>query len=258
MKEKKICKAPKVKVSAARVKPKSRHEQKISKSLIVQTHQRKHLKQFDFFFYRSCFRIMNEFYKEQFKAFYNNQMKKSGTPSAQTTKEEIDNILRKFIVQKFGPVIFQLCPSFGEAEQMDIVNSMLMIVFSHRYCKDDVFIKDSIRSDGEYMDFSIIRDVMYKYSKKAQDRFFSYPIEAFFFSAFALSEDGIKYLESKPSIFGDEHKLERLMTDLLDLKNQAVESLRTISKSTVAKQRSNANLASLLLGLLSKLTNGKL
>ena len=193
---------------------------------------------------------MNEFYKEQFKAFYNIQLRKSGTPSAQTSKDEIDSVLRKFILQKFGPAIFQLSPTFGEAEQMDLINSMLMIVFSHRYCKDDVFIKEAIQSDGSYMDFSIVRDVMYKYSKKAQDRFFSYPIEAFFFSAFALSEDGIKYLESKPSIFGDEHKLQRLMTDLVDLKNQAVESLRAISKSTVTKQKKDANMASLLLGLL--------
>ena len=40
------------------------------------------------------------------------------------------------------------------------------------------------------MDFSIVRDVMYMYSKKAQARFFSYPIETYFFIKFATSEDG--------------------------------------------------------------------
>lgn len=50
---------------------------------------------------------------------------------------------------------------------MNLINSMLMIVFSHRYCKGDVFIKEAINFDEGYMDFSIMRDVMYKYSKKA-------------------------------------------------------------------------------------------
>lgn len=110
---------------------------------------------------------MNEFFKEKFKHFYNNQMKKQGTPSANTSKAEIDGLLEKFIVQTFSQSIFQLGPNFGEDEKMQIINSMLMIVFSHRYCKDDVFIKEAISSTNTYMDFSIIRDVMYKYSKKA-------------------------------------------------------------------------------------------
>ena len=39
---------------------------------------------------------------------------------------------------------------------------------------------------------------MYKYSKKAQDRYFSYPIEAFLFAAFSLSDEGINFLQNKP------------------------------------------------------------
>ena len=67
---------------------------------------------------------------------------------------------------------------------------------------------------------------MYKYSKKAQDRYFSYPIEAFWFAAFSLSDEGNTFLRSKPDNQGDEVKLLRLKNDLTDLKNQAVESLR--------------------------------
>ena len=111
-----------------------------------------------------------------------------------------------------------------------LINSMLMIVFSHRYCKGDVFIKEAINSDEEYMDFSIMRDVMYKYSKKAQDRFFSHPIEAFFFIAFSLSDDGLKFLESKPNIAEDPLKMQRLKHDLDELKKQAIASLQDHSK----------------------------
>ena len=69
-----------------------------------------------------------------------------------------------------------------------------MIVFSHRYSKGDKFILESEACANSQMmspiDFTIIRDTMYKYSKKAQDRYFSFPIESFLFAAFSLSDEG--------------------------------------------------------------------
>jgi len=73
--------------------------------------------------------------------------------------------------------------------------------------------------DETLVDFTIVRDVMYKYSKKAQDRFFSYPIEAFLFSVFSLSDEGIQFLLNKPDNFNDNSKTMRLKSDLIDLKN---------------------------------------
>lgn len=88
---------------------------------------------------------------------------------------------------------------------------MMMIVFSHRYCKGDLFINEATQDiSNNSIDFSIVRDVMYKYSKKAQDRFFAHPIEAFLFSAFSLSDEGIQFLKSKPDNMGDAQKLLRL------------------------------------------------
>ena len=60
----------------------------------------------------------------------------------------------------------------------------IMILFSHRYTKNDLFLLE------EPIEFDIIRDVMYKYSKKAQDKYFAYPVESFMFAAFALSNEG--------------------------------------------------------------------
>ena len=87
---------------------------------------------------------------------------------------------------------------------------MMMIVFSHRYSKGDVFIQEAEAEPDSLVDFTIIRDVMYKYSKKAQDRFFSLPIESFFFAAFSLSDEGLQFLQSKPDNVNDPSKQQRL------------------------------------------------
>jgi hypothetical protein len=130
-----------------------------------------------------------------------------------TSKVEMDELIEKFIINTFGTDIMKV---HNETDAKLMINSMIMIVFSHRYNKGDRFIKES---EENCIDFSKVRDVMYKYSKKAQDRYFSYPIEAFFFAAFSLSDEGINFLKSKPDNQGDEIKLLRLKADLSDLKN---------------------------------------
>ena len=84
-----------------------------------------------------------------------------------------------------------------------------MILFSHRYTKNDLFLLE------EPIEFDIIRDVMYKYSKKAQDKYFAYPVECFMFAAFALSEEGQMYLRNKPDNVKDGEKLAKMLKDLV-------------------------------------------
>jgi len=74
---------------------------------------------------------------------------------------------------------------------------------------------------------------MYKYSKKAQDRFLSFPVQAFLLAAYALSDEGLDFLKGKAVIKGtgqsnqiDEEKLKRLQNDLITLKVNAVECLQ--------------------------------
>jgi hypothetical protein len=64
---------------------------------------------------------------------------------------------------------------------------LMVVVHSHRHNKDDDFISDTP------IDFSLVRDTMYKYSKRAQERFFSYPIFAFLFAWFAHSQEGLDF-----------------------------------------------------------------
>ena len=75
----------------------------------------KYYKQFDFFFNRSCFRIMTEFYKEKFNQFYlidQAQLKKRDFAKWQSnqkrggltthSKAEMDEIVLRFVNYVFG------------------------------------------------------------------------------------------------------------------------------------------------------------
>ena len=46
-----------------------------------------------------------------------------------------------------------------------MIHAMMAFCFSHRYEKDDLYITET-KQDG-IIDFSIVRNVMYKYSKKS-------------------------------------------------------------------------------------------
>lgn len=67
-----------------------------------------------------------------------------------------------------------------------MIHSMMAFCFCHRYEKDDLYIIET-KKDGK-IDFSIVRDVMYKYSKNSQEKFFKNLFETFFFLKFATSD----------------------------------------------------------------------
>jgi hypothetical protein len=67
---------------------------------------------------------------------------------------------------------------------------MMIFVFAHRHSKGDKFIEETRESMNHkknsslHFDFSIVRNVMYLYSKKAQEHYMTYPVECFFLSTF--------------------------------------------------------------------------
>jgi hypothetical protein len=83
----------------------------------------------------------------------------------------------------------------SKAQKSKIIQSMITFVYAHRHNKEDLFLVE-IKKE-KYMDFSILRDCMYHYSRKAQDRFFGHPIEAYFFARFATSPTGLTFIRSK-------------------------------------------------------------
>jgi hypothetical protein len=77
---------------------------------------------------------------------------------------------------------------------------MTAFVYAHRHNKDDLFLKQS------GIDFTILRDCMYHYSKKAQDRFFGQAIETFFFAKFARSPDAMVFIKNKTNMSAENIK----------------------------------------------------
>lgn len=76
-----------------------------------------------------------------------------------------------------------------------------------------------------YFDFNIMRNVMYQYSKKAQQTFFSHPIESFYLAMFAAGEQGRSFLTHKPDKSLNKEKTKRMFDSLEILKEQAITNL---------------------------------
>ena len=83
----------------------------------------------------------------------------------------------------------------------------MAVVHSHRHNKDDTrsniqSLPEPIANEessalGANVDFTLVRDTMYKYSKQAQKRFFENPALAFMFAWFATSSEGMNFIQSK-------------------------------------------------------------
>ena len=81
---------------------------------------------------------------------------------------------------------------------LKLTSCLLSIVLSHHFQKKD--IKSMVK--GTDVDFMLVRDTMYKYSKKAEDKFFRNPCLAYFFVQFATSSQGKTYIQNKLSKTG--------------------------------------------------------
>lgn len=76
------------------------------------------------------------------------------------------------------------------AQLMEFTSSILSIVLSHHHQKAD--IKRIV--EGTSVDFKLVRDTMYKYSKKAEEKFFQNSCMAYFFIQFSQSPQGKSYI----------------------------------------------------------------
>lgn len=86
-------------------------------------------------------------------------------------------MLERCIELNFGP---QLLNTISDSnEKALLLNLFKMVVFCHRHNKNDSFLQEVP------LDFEIVRDPMYKYSRTAQNRFFAVPTLAFMFAHFA-------------------------------------------------------------------------
>ena len=99
----------------------------------------------------------------------------------------MEDLMHSFSLKYFEYILSKLSP----IEQQEFITMLTVVVHSHRHNKNDEFIAET------KIDFSIVRDTMYKYSKKSQEKFFSYPIFSFLFIWFAQSQEGHKFMFQK-------------------------------------------------------------
>lgn len=95
-----------------------------------------------------------------------------------------------------GMVIGSEADTPMDTEQLlQFTSSILSIVLSHHHQKAD--IKRIV--EGTSVDFKLVRDTMYKYSKKAEEKFFQNGCMAYFFIQFSRSPQGKSYIQNKLS-----------------------------------------------------------
>eukprot|EP00347_Sterkiella_histriomuscorum_P007809 403347478 len=173
----------------------------------------KYYKKFDFFYKRTCFRLMAEFFKSLFQPFQKMWIE-------QKKKSPMTQLLHSFAVQHFESTLSKLPPG----QQIEFIGMLMAVVHSHRHNKEDSFLSESS------VDFSLMRDTMYKYSKKAQERFFSIPVFAYLFAWFASSPEGINFTQKKFLQKGQDYFV-RMKKEIDELKDEAIDWLKKQSPS---------------------------
>jgi len=119
------------------------------------------------------------------------------------------------LVAKFISRYFQ-----KEAAAMgpDFIEGVTMVVNSHRHKKGEEFVQRS------RLDYGIVRDTMYKYSKQVQARFMNVKEFAFLFVWFADSENGRIFMREKFREKEEEY-VERMEWELAELREEAAKTI---------------------------------
>lgn len=112
------------------------------------------------------------------------------------------------------------------ASREELLNYLSLVVFSHRHNKEGASSLDTL-------DFTLVRDTMYKYSKKAQDRFLSQPILAYLYIWFAQSPEALEFVYSKFADKGADY-FKKMRAEIDELQMEAMEYL-TQNNSITAK-----------------------
>ena len=180
---------------------------------------------------------MSEYYKDRYQKFLSERENPYGNKSlAAMSKVEMDSNLKSFIESLFGEDIFAN-DALSKDQKQQLIRSMMIFVFSHRHNKGDRFITETLEElkgaeeVDRHFDFSMVRNVMYLYSKKAQEQYFKYPVESFFIAMFAKTQDGKTFIKEKPDTSENQAKQERILHDTGLLLEQALVSLGEGSES---------------------------
>ena len=105
---------------------------------------------------------------------------------------------------------------------LELSSAMLSIVLAHQYQKDE-FIKVT---EGTPVNFYKVRDTMYRYSKKAEEKFLECPCFAFLFYQFARSPIGQQYIKDKKGADDKSRLDDRTEQEIEQMSNEALVMLQ--------------------------------
>ena len=128
--------------------------------------------------------MQNQFYKDAFARYF----PKNELP-VKVQKEAMDSRIRTYLQDI---VLDDFFSSLSASIQQRLINVLILFLFSHRHNKGDDLVENTleqIRSENNYANFDLIRNVCYKYSKGNLRSFFRNPYTAFLFHQFASSEE---------------------------------------------------------------------
>ncbi len=93
---------------------------------------------------------MAEFYKHMFQPYQKVWIE-------QKKRSAMISLIQQFAMEHFEGILKKMSSSF----QQEFITMLMVVVHSHRHNKEEAFISEV------NIDFSLVRDTMYKYSKKA-------------------------------------------------------------------------------------------
>lgn len=157
---------------------------------------------FDFYFKRTLFRTMTLFYKQSFKRQFD--LFRTQT----TTNYPIERYLAQW-VQEQQPGLLESMNS--EAEMIEYVQLLKLVVFSHRYNKGDEFLANPI------IDFDVIRDPMYKFSRVAQRNYLAIPVLSFLLAWFSKCNPGKQFVADKCAENANSDYEQKLTTEIKEI-----------------------------------------
>eukprot|EP00347_Sterkiella_histriomuscorum_P022754 403337281 len=175
-------------------------------------------KKFSYFFKRTCFRLMIEFFKYTFNAFV--KVKK--------VHNHLKTHMQNFIQHQFSHVVDHL---MDQQQQKDFNTNLAMIVHPHRHNNSSLLnlsVSSNNSEDQSFseMEFSVVRDTMYKYSQKAHSRFFQVPELSYLFIYFATNQKAMSRTKQRMDSKGLEY-CKRIMKDIEEMKAEALIALQT-------------------------------
>ena len=122
-------------------------------------------------------------------------------------------VLQSFATHYFEDILLAL----DMASREELLNNLSLVVFSHRHNKEGASSLDAL-------DFTLVRDTMYKYSKKSQDRFLAQPILAYLYIWFAQSPEAMEFVQNKFADKGREY-FKKMKAEIDELQREAFEYL---------------------------------